>query len=202
MSRVSVTVVLRVSTSTSPDCSAVKRCCVFSGVNLTLVASPNIVEAMARHRSTSMPLYSPLLSAIEKPGMPVDTPHWTNPFFLTLSKVAPALAAADAANSAAPIAASFSTFIVISVWDKSSRTRAGLGRRMGRMVASAQQAAHPGIPLKYRDTGEIKTLFSYEKRGRVLARRICPKTHSFRSGENVSGRSHGYAFSQPAHQEA
>ncbi|MNI66009.1 hypothetical protein D3C73_1215490 [compost metagenome] len=120
MSRVSVTVVLRVSTSISPDCSAVKRCCVFSGVNLTLVGSPNMVEAMARHMSTSMPLYSPLLSAIENPGMPVETPHWTNPFFLTLSKVAPALAAADAANSAAPIAASFSTFIVISVWDKSS----------------------------------------------------------------------------------
>src|SRR3546814_6304668 len=105
VSRVRVWLVLRVSTSTSPDCSAVKRCCVFSGVTLNLVESLNMVAAMARHMATSMPFHSPLLSAMENPGMPVDTPHWTKPFFLTLSKVAPALAAEDAANSAAATAA-------------------------------------------------------------------------------------------------
>src|SRR3546814_13642975 len=67
-----------------------------------------MVGAMARHMDTSMPFHSPLLSAMENPGMPVDTPHWTKPFFLTLSKVAPALAAEDAANSAAATAANFS----------------------------------------------------------------------------------------------
>ncbi len=41
MSRCKVQVVLRDSTSTSPDCSAVKRCCAVSGTYLTLLASPN-----------------------------------------------------------------------------------------------------------------------------------------------------------------
>ena len=45
MSRDSVHVVLRASTSTSPDCSAVKRSLAESGTNLTLVA---IVEDRRR----------------------------------------------------------------------------------------------------------------------------------------------------------
>lgn len=114
MSRVSVTVVLRVSTSTSPDCSAVKRCCVLSGVTLNFDASPNMVAAMARHMSTSSPFHSPLLSAIEKPGIPVDTPHCTKPFFFTLSNVAPACATDPAANRAAPAAASEHLHVLIS----------------------------------------------------------------------------------------
>ncbi len=92
---------------------------------------------------------SPLLSAIEKPGMPVDTPHWTKPFLLDgIEGHARIGGLPDAANNAAPIAASFSTFIVISVWDKSSLARAGLGRRMGRMVASAKHAAASGNSLE------------------------------------------------------
>ena len=48
MSRLIVQVVLRDSTSISPDCSAVKRSLAVSGVNLTLVASPKTAAATAR----------------------------------------------------------------------------------------------------------------------------------------------------------
>ena len=48
MSRDIVQVVLRDSTSTSPDCSAVKRSLAVSGMNLTLVGSLKIAAAIAR----------------------------------------------------------------------------------------------------------------------------------------------------------
>ncbi|KMJ90529.1 hypothetical protein ACH58_08975 [Achromobacter xylosoxidans] len=77
VSRAIVGVTLRVSTSTSPDCSAVKRACVVNGVRRNLLASLKTVAAMARHMSTSSPCQLPLLSGEEKPWMPVDTPHCT-----------------------------------------------------------------------------------------------------------------------------
>ena len=46
-----------------------------SGLNLTLVASPNTAAATARQVSTSMPVQLPLSSGLEKPGSPVVTPH-------------------------------------------------------------------------------------------------------------------------------
>ena len=73
-SRVSVTEVLRDSTSTSPDCSAVKRCCETSGTHFTLLASPSSAAAIALPTSTSRPLHWPLLSAAEKPGTPLLMP--------------------------------------------------------------------------------------------------------------------------------
>ena len=48
MSRDIVQVVLRESTSTSPDCSAVKRSVAESGVNFTAFGSLKIAAAMAR----------------------------------------------------------------------------------------------------------------------------------------------------------
>ncbi|MCY1431000.1 hypothetical protein D3C76_665710 [compost metagenome] len=77
LSRELVQVVLRDSTSISPDCSAVKRSLAVSGLNLTLFASPNTAAAMPRQTSTSMPLYLPLASAKEKPGRPSLMPHCT-----------------------------------------------------------------------------------------------------------------------------
>jgi len=74
-SRCSVQVVLRDSTSISPACSAVKRCCEDSGVNRTLFASPNMAAATARHMSASRPRQLPWASGAENPATPVLTPH-------------------------------------------------------------------------------------------------------------------------------
>src|SRR3954471_14130593 len=75
MSRDSVQVVLRDSTSTSPDCSAVKRSLADSGTNLILVASLKMAAAIARQISTSSPVQLPLSSGVEKPGRPWVTPQ-------------------------------------------------------------------------------------------------------------------------------
>src|SRR5450755_2966596 len=91
-SRVSVQVLLRESTSISPACSDAKRCCEFSGTYLTLLASPSVAAATARQKSTSRPVHLPWLSAAEKPGAEVLTPHTTWPRDLTASSVLPAWA--------------------------------------------------------------------------------------------------------------
>ena len=70
VSRVSVTVVLLDSMSTSPDCSAVKRCCEVSGTYFTLSASPKIAAATARQTSTFRPTHLPWLLASMKPAVP------------------------------------------------------------------------------------------------------------------------------------
>src|SRR5216684_4856757 len=88
VSRSSVQVVLRESKSTSPDCKAVKRSLVESGVNFTFCGSPKIAAASARQKSTSRPVQLPLSSGLEKPVMPWLTPHWMKPFCLTWSRVA------------------------------------------------------------------------------------------------------------------
>jgi hypothetical protein len=69
--------VLRDRTSTSPDCTAVKRCWIDSGWKRTFVASPNIAAAIARQMSTSMPRQFPWASGIENPGTPGLTPQIT-----------------------------------------------------------------------------------------------------------------------------
>src|SRR5215472_4846786 len=75
VSRDSVQVVLRESTSISPDCSAVKRSLADSGTNLILLVSSKIAAASARHISTSSPVQFPLSSGVEKPGRPWLTPQ-------------------------------------------------------------------------------------------------------------------------------
>ena len=61
--------------STSPDCTAVKRCCEVSGTYFTFSASPNIAAATARQTSTDRPLHLPWLSASMKPAVPMPTPQ-------------------------------------------------------------------------------------------------------------------------------
>ena len=100
-SRVSVTEVLRDSTSTSPDCSAVKRCCETSGTHLTLPASPSSAAAIALPTSTSRPLHWPLLSAAEKPGTPLLMPMLIWSRCLMVSSVLPAWAVVAAASARA-----------------------------------------------------------------------------------------------------
>ncbi|MNT43212.1 hypothetical protein D3C72_1796690 [compost metagenome] len=114
VSRVWVRVTVRSNTSTSPDCSAVKRCWVDSAVPLNLVGSPNTAAATARQMSTSMPSHSPLLLVAENPETPSVRPHCTNPFFFTASRVGPASAAWDAhARAKAPAANHVDRFIVL-----------------------------------------------------------------------------------------
>ena len=87
VSRDSVQVVLRESTSISPDCSAVKRSLADSGTNLTLVGSLKIAAAIARQISTSSPVQLPLSSGDEKPGRPWLTPQDSMPRSLTVLRV-------------------------------------------------------------------------------------------------------------------
>src|SRR6478735_9760757 len=87
VSRDSVQVVLRDSTSISPDCSAVKRSLADSGTNLTLVASLKTAAATARQMSTSSPVQLPLSSGDEKPGKPWLTPQDSMPRSLTVLSV-------------------------------------------------------------------------------------------------------------------
>src|SRR5678816_3357071 len=104
-SRESVQVLLRDSTSISPACSDAKRCCELSGTYLTLSASLRTAAATARQQSTSSPDHLPWLSADEKPGPEVLTPHTTWPRAFTASSVLPACAAVARARPASVIAA-------------------------------------------------------------------------------------------------
>src|SRR6185312_2892479 len=87
VSRDNVQVVLRDSTSISPDCNAVKRSLADSGTNLTLVGSLKIAAATARQISTSIPVQLPLSSGDEKPGNPWLTPQVSIPRSLTVLSV-------------------------------------------------------------------------------------------------------------------
>src|SRR5260370_34268856 len=82
-----VQVLLRDSTSISPDCSAVNRSLASSAMNVTLVGSPKIAAAMPRQRSTSRPVQLPLSSGMPKPGSPGLAPQVRKPFCLTVSRV-------------------------------------------------------------------------------------------------------------------
>src|ERR1700761_4476152 len=87
VSRDNVQVVLRDSTSISPDCSAVKRSLADRGTNLILVGSLKIAAAIARQTSTSIPVQLPLSSGVEKPGRPWLTPQETMPRSVTVLSV-------------------------------------------------------------------------------------------------------------------
>ena len=104
MSRCSVTVVLFDSRSTSPDCTAVKRCCEVSGTYLTFSASPKMAAATARQTSTFSPVHLPWLSASMKPAVPVPTPQMTAPRALIASRSLPASALPEIKNAASPMA--------------------------------------------------------------------------------------------------
>ena len=78
--------------STSPDCSAVKRCCAVVGTYFTFSASPKIAAATARQTSTSRPVHLPWLSAGAKPATPVLTPQIRLPRALMASRSLPACA--------------------------------------------------------------------------------------------------------------
>src|SRR4029078_899728 len=111
-SRVSVQVLLRESTSISPACSEVKRCCELSGTNFTLLASLSTAAATARQKSTSRPVHLPWLSAFEKPGPEVLTPQTSWPRDLTASSVLPAQAGEAAAARASAAGKTAALFIL------------------------------------------------------------------------------------------
>src|SRR5262245_17038199 len=86
-SRDIVQVVLRDSTSISPDFSGSKRSLDESGVNLTLLGSLKIAAAIARQKSTSRPVQTPLSSGLEKPGNPWLTPQMSEPRSFTVFSI-------------------------------------------------------------------------------------------------------------------
>src|SRR5688500_20294270 len=100
VSRELVHVVLRARTSTSPDCSAVKRSFAVSATNFTLVGSLKIAAANARQNSTSSPVQLPCASGRPKPPSVPLAPQLTIPRDLMASRDW-----ADAAVAAQAIAA-------------------------------------------------------------------------------------------------
>jgi hypothetical protein len=87
VSRDEVQVVLRASTSTSPDCSAVKRSLAVNGTNFTLLASLKIAAASALQKSTSRPLQRPCESGRPKPASVPFDPQLSTPRCLTVLSV-------------------------------------------------------------------------------------------------------------------
>src|ERR1700730_3693088 len=87
VSRELVQLVLRTSTSTSPDCSAVKRSFAVSGTNFTLVGSSKIAAAIARQTSTSRPVQLPWASGRPNPARPGLEPQLSAPRVLTVVRV-------------------------------------------------------------------------------------------------------------------
>src|SRR5215212_1757746 len=104
VSRDEVQVVLRASTSTSPDCSAVKRSFAVSGTNLTLVGSLKIAAASALQKSTSSPAQRPCESGSPNPASVPFDPQLSTPLCLIVLRVW-----ADAADAASPKTAANAT---------------------------------------------------------------------------------------------
>src|SRR5262249_51108226 len=87
VSRDEVQVVLRASTSTSPDCNAVKRSLADRGTYLTFSASFSTAAAMARQKSTSRPVHFPCASGSPKPASVPLAPQFRMPRSLTAFSV-------------------------------------------------------------------------------------------------------------------
>src|SRR6187401_1167329 len=104
VSRDEVQVVLRASTSTSPDCNAVKRSFAVSGTNLTLVGSLKIAAASALQKSTSSPAQRPCESGRPNPASVPFDPQLSEPRCLIVLRVW-----ADAADAASPKTAAHTT---------------------------------------------------------------------------------------------
>src|SRR5262245_11966492 len=128
-SRVRVQVELRDRTSTSPNWSAVKRCCELSGTHFTLFASPRTAAATARQKSTSKPFQLPWLSAAENPGAEVLTPHTSCPRCLTASRVFPASAVVTAHKPVRAAANAAIAFLLMLV-SSSGRICWSVGQRL------------------------------------------------------------------------
>src|SRR3954464_12959522 len=124
VSRDSVQVVLRDSTSISPDCSAVKRSLADSGTNFTLVASLKTAAAIARQISTSSPVQLPLSSGDEKPGKPWLTPQDSMPRSLTVLRVCAEAAWADRPAATARVRTRDTRFMTKPFKGRSERWRA------------------------------------------------------------------------------
>src|SRR5215213_1956039 len=101
VSRDEVQVVLRASTSTSPDCRAVNRSFAVRATNLTLVGSLKMAAASARQKSTSSPVQLPCASGNPKPPSVPLAPQLTIPRdLMALSDWADAAVAAQAIAAA------------------------------------------------------------------------------------------------------
>src|SRR5437763_9387483 len=107
VSRDEVQVVLRASTSTSPDCNAVKRSFAVSATNLTLAGSLNTAAASARQKSTSRPAQLPCASGRPKPPSVPLAPQLT--ILRDLIELSVWADAADAARATAAARASVVT---------------------------------------------------------------------------------------------
>ena len=81
--------VLRISTSISPDCRAVNRASAVSGMKLTALASPSTAAATTRQKSMSNPANSPASSTMPNPGRVSLPPQLRAPRSWTAARVPP-----------------------------------------------------------------------------------------------------------------
>ena len=88
------------------------------------LASPNSAAATARHKSTSMPRHSPLLSGWAKPARPVLTPHLNEALFERAIGGGSGLGTGDAQDKEQ---CKSSLQVVISRWSWSSFLLVGEG---------------------------------------------------------------------------
>src|SRR5580704_16486192 len=159
VSRERLQVVLRESTSISPDCSAVKRSLAVSGTNLTLVGSLKIAAATARQTSTSSPVQLPLSSGDEKPGRPWLTPQDNMPRSLTVLSVCAVAAWAERPAARARVKTRDTHFMGKAFQGSSGNGWLSLHRR----------EANPAIHYKRRPEGQSNAPFRSSDGSKVAA---------------------------------
>src|SRR5215217_7952282 len=118
VSREEVQVVLRASTSTSPDCSAVKRSLAVSATNFTLLGSLKIAAASARQKSTSSPVQLPCASGRPNPPSVPLAPQLSMPRDLMVLSVWADAAVAATASAAARANLVTTRFMIFSGCDE------------------------------------------------------------------------------------
>src|SRR5690606_32079203 len=88
-SRLEVQVVLRISTSISPEARAVNRCWAVRSTYSTLVGSSKIAAASALQKSMSKPEWLPSASTNPNPGTTLFPPQQTRPRPCTAARTEP-----------------------------------------------------------------------------------------------------------------
>src|SRR5438270_9188497 len=169
VSRDSVQVVLRESTSISPDCSAVKRSLADSGTNLTLVGSSKIAAATARQTSTSIPVQLPLSSGEENPGRPWLTPQDNSPRSLTVLSVCAVAALVERPAARARVKTSDTRFMA-----KPFKCRPG-DVRLSSRASIGQTRDLPPQPPTRKAVECADTLEAMDQRSRQAPQRAAPQ---------------------------
>src|SRR5262249_47549261 len=189
LSRELVHVVLRASTSTSPDCSAVIRSLAVSGTNFTLVGSSKIAAAIARQKSTSKPVQLPCGSGWPNPASPGLEPQFSTPRDFTVLRVWAVAVDAARPSATAQAAAARTCFMIQAAPDFLAVFEAMFGRcgpagwtlRPAARAKLVEVASWPEVPTAPVIPGRAH-LSPIEPRGQGLAFAVAAPRLRSRSG--------------------